>query len=322
MVRGAALMASPATSQATHGRRGPGGSLPPRMRVLYVSSPHRAGAWLADAFAADSACDVLLEKALGMGDGLARLRHDVFDAVLLDHSPGELDALDMVDGLRTGFPDQTLVILGAQSEQEMAALAYEVGADAYVCVNTATTRALIWTVARAMERHAVSAENRRLLQAEQHRLQQEQQEVERLLAQQRTIIAGLEALRGDPGDLPPPLDAPGLDVPPPLVSHYRELLRTYVIMGAGNLSAEMASLAELLASAGLSAQHTMVLHLRALEELIRGLGNRSARHVLNRADLLIVEVLMHLTERYRSRYIERTHPPRQLLFPQVTSDAA
>jgi hypothetical protein len=100
-----------------------------------------------------------------------------------------------------------------------------------------------------------------------------------------------------------------------LVNHYRELLRAHVIMGSGNLGSEMTLLAELLASAQIGAQQTMLLHLQVLEELIRGLGSRSARHVMTRADLLVVEVMIHLAENYRQRLLERYDPPRQLVLP-------
>jgi DNA-binding NarL/FixJ family response regulator len=304
--------------------RAPWGALPARIKVLHVTTARGVGGWLAEAFAADSATTVRLERVVGAASGVARLRAELFDAVLVSHQPGELDALEFVEGVRAGSPEQAVVVLGDQSEQEMAAVSYEVGADAYVCVHTATTRALIWCVARAIERHALIAENRRLQQAEQQRLQQERRECQRLLEQQRLLIEGLETLESARGaqrkhagrsESAPPL-------PEPLVGHYRELLRAYVIMGSGNLSAEMSSLAELLATAGVTAQQTMLLHLRALEELIRGLGSRSARHVLNRADLLVVEMMAHLAECYRKRYLDREHPPRQLLLPGVEPVAA
>jgi hypothetical protein len=93
------------------------------------------------------------------------------------------------------------------------------------------------------------------------------------------------------------------------------MLRAYVIMGAGNLSDEMNVLADLLAEAGISAQQTMQLHVQVLEDLIRGLGSRSARHVMNRADLLVLEVMAHLADGYRHRYHRRTYPLRQKMLP-------
>jgi hypothetical protein len=86
-----------------------------------------------------------------------------------------------------------------------------------------------------------------------------------------------------------------------LTNHYRELLRAHVIMGSGNLSHEMASLAELLADNNVTAPQTMRMHVQGLEELVHGLGSRSARHVMTRADLLLLDVLVHLAERYRLR---------------------
>jgi hypothetical protein len=58
----------------------------------------------------------------------------------------------------------------------------------------------------------------------------------------------------------PPLDSS--DLPDRLVTHYRELLRVYVVMGAGNLADELTSLATLLADANVSAQRAMQLHVR------------------------------------------------------------
>ena len=220
--------------------------LPARMRVLYIATRHRTGGWLAEAFAADSASRVILEEAVGMGTGLARLRDKVFDAVLVSHEPDELNALDMIEGYRAGGADDPIIVLGRQSEQEMAALCHEVGADGYVCVHTATTRNLIWVIAQAVERHQIVRENQRLLAAEQARLQREHDEAASLLQQQRALLQGNDP-QGREHEL-----LPIERLPSELIDHYRELLRTYVIMGSGNLTRELRHLAEMLGVAGLS----------------------------------------------------------------------
>jgi DNA-binding response OmpR family regulator len=316
-------------------------AMPPRMRVLYITNRQRTGGWLAEAFSGDSASEIQLHEAVGSAAGLARLRDDTFDAVLISHEPGDLDALELIEGYRAGGADEPCVVLGIQSEQEMAALCYEVGADAYVCVNTTTTRNLIWIVARAVQRCQLVRENRHLNQAERQRLQREHDEAERLLAQQRALIYEAQAASGS-GRFPgfqgerdvrqaqavSPAAGPGfapasrepLPLPEELVSHYRELLRTYVIMGSGNLARELSRLAELLATAGLSARQTMQLHVHVLEELVHGLGSRSTRHVMTRADLLVLEIMIHLAEGYRMRYYERAHPPVQQMLPGFDQD--
>lgn len=294
----------------------PWGYLPPRMRVLYISGASRTGSWLAEAFAADSACEVVLEEAVGVAAGLARLRDEVFEAVLIGHDSAQCDAFALLDAIQAGYDEQPLIVLGHQSEQEMAALCYESGADAYICVHATTTRTLIWQIARAMERRQLIAENRRLQQAQQHRLQMEHEEAARLLQQQRQILQTLEHIRGDqPAVAQSPAPTPPAELPPTLVRHYSELLRAYVIMGSGNLTDEMQRLANLLATAGVSAFQAMLLHLHVLEEMVRSLGSRSARHVMNRADLLILEILLNLAESYRERLWNQLHPPRQLYLP-------
>jgi CheY-like chemotaxis protein len=298
------------------------------MKVLYITTLHRTGGWLAEAFAADSATEVHLSEAVGVTSGLARLRDEVFDAILVSHEPEVLDALEFVEGLRGGGAEEPVIVLGAASEQEMAPLCFEVGADGYCCVTISTIRALIWQVARAIERFQLLRENRRLLMDQRQRLDLEHQEAQRLLVQQRSLITQLKTIRAEEPEATDPLDQlsphdPLRDraqsameaLPAQLVSHYREMLRAYIIMGAGNLTEEMASLASLLATAGVTSRQAMQLHLQVLEEIVHGLGNRSARHVMNRADLLVLEVMIHLAEGYRRQYLQIARPALQLTLP-------
>jgi len=317
------------------------GILPARMKVLYITTLHRTGGWLAEAFASDSATQIVLEEVVGVTAGLARLRDEVFDAVLVSHEPGVLDALDLVEGLRGGGNDEPVILLGSEPAPQVDALAYEVGADDYCCVAETTVRGLLWKAARAIERYQLIRENRRLVQAERQRLQQEHHEAQRLLDQQRALIDDLETLDGGERTVLPLANVEegsaqenclaktaavgaeaAIELPETLVSHYDELLRTYVIMGVGNLSEEMAELTQLLAGWGISAQRAMQLHVHVLEELVNGLGNRSARHVMNRADLLVLEVMGHLADGYRRLYHERQNPASQLLLPGFQCQAA
>ncbi len=59
----------------------------------------------------------------------------------------------------------------------------------------------------------------------------------------------------------------------------------------------------------------MQLHVHVLEELIGSLGNRSARHVMTRADLLVLEIMAHLADGYRRRYHNEHRPAQQLALP-------
>ncbi len=188
----------------------------------------------------------MLEEAIGFSAGLTRLRDELFDAVLVSHQPGELDALALAEALRTAGNEEPLVVLGEFEDAEMTALCLESNADAYLCVHSATTRTLIWVVARAIERHYLLRENRRLAQVDQHRLELEQGDAAQLLGEQRGLIRELESLAAERAATAGTVkkcavDRPGspAPLPPQLAAHYLELLRTYVMMGSGNLSVEM-----------------------------------------------------------------------------------
>lgn len=298
----------------------PWGALPVRLRVLFVTTSHRTGGWLAEALAEDSACDVRLEEALGQAEGLGRLRDEVYDAVLVSHDPDQLDAFEMVAAMRGGGAEEPVVILGDEPEPESAAFAFEVGADAYLAAASATTRQLIWILARATERHRLVREHARFVECERQRLQQEQFDAERQVEQQQALMQRFAALAAK---CPQAAASGGNEkrwiLPSELADHYRELLKTYVIMGSGNLTEEMRLLARILVMAGVSADRALALHLGALSELVRGLGNRSARHVMIRADLLGLEVLMHMAEGYRATAAEFAHPPQQMTLPGMVS---
>jgi CheY-like chemotaxis protein len=315
-------------------------TLPANLKVLFVASGAGAATWLAEAVAADGSMQITVEEAIGVAAGLSLLRDEAFDAILVAHEPGVLDALAFSAALRTSGRDEPLIVLGADPPATLDAQCHEAGADDYCCLAETTVRGLLWKFARATQRFTLTRENRRLLQAERQRLQHEHHEAERLLEQQRLLLDDLEELSegrrpptvtltlsadsstDEAGDADSGIDlltygatATDSQLSPDLVAHYRELLRAYVIMGAGNLTAEMTALATLLVDTNVSARRAMQLHLQVLEELVQGLGNRSARHVMNRADLLALEVMSHLADGYRQRYDERRHPAQQRLLP-------
>jgi len=281
---------------------------------LFVTTARRTGSWLAESLSVDGATKVSLEEAHGPVAGISRLRDEVFDAVLISHEPEALDALAFLQAVRAGGSEEPAIVLGTQSDQELSAACFEAGADAYVCVNVATSRTLNHLAERAVQRHQLLRHNRLLLQAERQRLEREHLEARHLL----------EELAGISRDLPPATSpAPGTehaDRPPPrlldeLHAHYLKLLRAHVIMGSGNLSAEVRALAELLVAAGVSPPQVLELHTSVTAESIAGLGNRSSRHVMTRSGLLALELMTHLAEGYRRRYSELRSPPRQTLLP-------
>ena len=295
-----------------------GDLLPSRTKALYVASSQRIGAWLVQGLVQESGADVVVVEAQGVAAAASRMREEVFDLLLVTHDAQDLDAVEFVEGLRAGGGEDPVVILGQHSDQQLATAAYEVGADAYLCVNTSTTSHLIWTAGRAIARFQMIRENRRIVQGDRIRQQQEQQEAQRLLDQLRMLIERLDTAEAARLTTRAARDAARQatqSLPERLVAHYREMMRAYVIMGAGDMAEEIRSLAELLVRAGVTARQTIAMHLGVQEETVRGLGNRSARHVMTRSDRLALELTVFLAEGYRDALLRRVHPPRQMALP-------
>jgi DNA-binding NarL/FixJ family response regulator len=275
------------------------------MRVLLISSPAFDSNCLQQAFSCDNACDVIFQDARGITAGLAQLRDQAYDAVLIIHEPVELNALEMLDAIRTGSSEQQpILVLGQLPDSELTSLCFESGADGYVCLGTTTARDLVWHVARASERQRLLEENHRLRRANKNQISMELDEAERLLEQQRELLA-CELPAPEKGDSWPAPEAAWM-------SHYRDLLRTYVVMGSGNLADELCDLAQFLLRSQVTAEETLRGHLQVLHETVQELGARSARHVMNRGALLVLEVLLHLADGYRREFdapgFRRTDP--------------
>lgn len=313
------------------------GSFPARMRLLWVTDSAASGQWLATTLADEPSCAWELVAAQSHAEGLALLRSEHIDAVLVQHQAGLLDGVEFAAACRGGGFEEPLLVLGSESPLELEAVACDAGADAYVALELTGLRSLLWTLSRACERYRLQREIRRLRQNEQQRVQWERAEAERMLAEQRNLLETLDAR--DAGGKHPSLAAYASaelesehELPPsaesartqargllsvtqreaaqrqlecdPLPSaalqqQYRDLLRTTVIMGSGKLQSELRELANELIAARISARGTMLLHLQVVEELVRGLGQRSARHLLTRADLLILELTIALADGYR-----------------------
>jgi response regulator RpfG family c-di-GMP phosphodiesterase len=274
----------------------PWGDMPPYVDALLITGSSRLGRSLADALANDSATEVRLREAVGLTAGLACLRERAYDIVLVAHDSVELDAPAVLDAIHTASSDtQPIIVLGMAADQEVAALCYEAGADAYLCLRTTATRTLLWQIARARERRQLLRENEQLRIAQRQREAWEEDEAVRLLEQQR-LLASTHAAELSSGAA---TQAFGEAIPWALRGDYIELLRAYVVMGSGHLGPTLEDWAERLAAYQPAAGTLLSMHLRAVTIVLEGLGGRGGRHIQNRADLLLVELLMRIADRFR-----------------------
>ncbi|QDU93461.1 hypothetical protein [Lignipirellula cremea] len=272
------------------------GELPSNMQLLYAGPLDAAAQSFLAQLAEASSCHLQFATAPHAAAALDLLAEKPCDAVLLRHAPPQVDALPLLEAARAAIGDELpLLVLGDDRLGRLAPRCYEAGGDDFLpfpVMAADNCTAYLWRISRAIERGKLLHAQRRLAQDQQQRLSREHREASDLLAQQRSLLAGLEQLA------PPKTPAPS---PGSLATDYQDLLRTHVIMGSGNLHADLERLCGLLVAAGLGPADAMSLHVESLEQMVRGLGSRSARHVMNRADLLILELMMHLAECYRTQ---------------------
>ena len=286
-----------------------GATLPPRLRLLCVGPSEPSWLDFTMHLHAEGCIEPCLRWMSTTNDALALLRESSFDCLIVHPDPGtEPDALDFLQAVRASGCDDPIVIVASQADDHMWQQTCQNDAELLLSDRDFAALALVPFLRRAMRLVETSRDRQQLLQADRRRLSRERDEAENLLNQQRQLLFGLDFIAPAASAVatsqasPPGGTSPGHSVLPLEINEfYQELLRTYVIMGSGNLGPEIAKLAELLSLAGLTPRQAMQLHLERVEALVRGLGNRSTRHVMSRADLLALELMIHLGECYQRR---------------------
>ena len=310
------------------------GPLPTRLRLLCVGPREPSWIGLTLQLDAEGGIEPQFRWASTAAEALMLLRDDPFDGVLIaavsdaenqpqGASPGSdcanrtlarsgsfAEAASLVKAIRASGCEDPLVLLSPRiSDADWLDLSSE-ECELLQSARMWDSPALVSVLKRAIVRSEQTRQSRRLEIAQTKRMARERDETEHLLSQQRRIIDDLDARDAtEPTNVARQalLDCFGRAAPCRTVlpseinSYYQELLRTYVIMGSGNLGGEIAKLADLLAIAGCGPREALSLHLERVESLVGGLGNRSTRHILARADLLALELMIHLGESYRRR---------------------
>lgn len=293
----------------------PGSAIPQRLRLLCVGTQQPTWVGLALQLDAEGCHDPILRWVSTGHETLTLLSSETFDCFVLQDTD-DADVLSLLQAIRAADHDDPVLLLLPVPDEEVTLAAQQLHGDVIATPLGWASRVIIPSLRRALERIQLKRENHRLSVADRRRLVRDRDEAEHLLHQQRQILGELEklalddAMSGTPvehtphvGQRFPEPAGMGEQVSLPLEfdHYYQELLRTYVMMGSGNLANEINKLAELLALAGYGPRQALQLHLRRVEQLVQGLGNRSTRHVMSRADLLALELMIHLGESYQRR---------------------
>ncbi len=291
--------------------------IPHRLKLLFVSN--RKPIWVGLALKLDAigCSEPRFDWASSSEEALSLLRDDGYDCLLLAvNSESRKDQLELLNAIRvSGCQDPVILVLSAPDDQVVLA-AYEKQAEVLVSAVVWESPALLVSIQHAIVVHQLGAENHRLQVENHRRLIREQNEAERLLIQQRSMVEEMQIL-AYPEEIKDTESAsllahdqkidesePAMDsfqIPEEVKDYYHELLRTYVIMGSGSLKEEILQITELLAVANLTSRQVLEFHIECVESIVKGLGNRSSRHVMARADLLALEMMIHLGECYQQR---------------------
>jgi hypothetical protein len=289
-------------------------ALPIHMRVLCLSAVEPSWITLTLQLDAAGCLEPQFRWTSAAADVLSMLGQQSFDCILLfqsdEASTQRGEVLKLMQAIRVSGCDDPLILVVPEPDDRDWEDLGELNCEILITRHGAESLALVPAIRRAIGFVDVFRENARLSAANQRRLIREREEAAHLLGQQRQMICELaiDRNRKDPTVVAESDSATGtspvavngrVHLPPEVSDYYQELLRTYVIMGSGSLGTEFAKLAELLVVAGLSTSETLELHLERVEQLVSGLGSRSTRHVMARADLMALELMVHLGQRYR-----------------------
>jgi hypothetical protein len=282
-----------------------GTGLPEKVKLLCVSPDEPSWTMLALILAQYGCHEPQFRWCAGAAPALAAIREETFDCtLLLAGSPAEPgDATALLPALSAAGNMEPVLVLMRQADEEL--LAQLGGAECEVLVSEAGWQSPVLPVwiGRAIERAHRLRDNVRLASGEQRRMLRERSEASSVLQEQRRFLAdgqrsafqdiSLQAGHGT--------EATVRDLPPQAAECYEQLLRSTVIMGTGSLSGEVRQLAQLLVASGFAPRAALRLHIEHVERLIAGLGARSARHVMSRADLLAMELMIQIGDCYRDK---------------------
>lgn len=285
--------------------------IPHRLKILFVSQQKPIWVGLALKLDEMGCSEPRFDWASSSEEALELLRSDSYDCLLIAvDNESMMSQLELLNAIRISGCEDPVILVLSEPDDRAVLTAYENDAEVLVSAAIWESQALLSSIQKTLKMHQLIEENHRLQVENHRRLIRERDEAERLLIQQRSMVKEMQTL-AYPEDAENSLSLEGIQdgeesvqpfqVPSEVKDYYHELLRTYVIMGSGSLKDEIHQIAELLAGAKLTPRQVLEFHIECVESIVKGLGNRSSRHVLARADLLALEMMIHLGECYQKK---------------------
>lgn len=234
----------------------------------------------------------VIHHCASAGQALAQLADESFDCVLIVNSTSDLtrpgiDAHGFCIAARAGGCTDALLIVTAVAGDALWRVACETESEVFVSSFAWQSSAILLFIDRTIQRRSITRDTQRRHWAEGQRVDRERDECSDLLRQQRQLLNETPTRQLGSVEAMLPAELPRI---------YREVLRTYVMTGTANLATEIKKLAQTFALAHLTPRQVLQLHLDQVELLVKGIGQRSARHIVDRANVLCLELMVLLCE--------------------------
>lgn len=269
---------------------------PPRWRLICVSAAEPRWTSLALRLAEAGLPHPRIEWVDSALLLMQSLRHDRYDAIVIEHpappctaKPGvgdagtmlssTIDARQLISGVRGGGHLEAVVVLITAPADDLLAVLAEHDADALVSLSPWESPALLPTIRRAVRQAELWRSHRELQLRLERRLARDREEAAAMLQRQQDLLANL--MHGSVA-----LES--------IRESYEQFLRTRLTSDAATPNEDLAQLAAALVAAGMSPQQTLALHADAVQRLIAVVDESSARHIISRADRLVLDLMTHL----------------------------
>lgn len=286
---------------------------PSPLRLAVVAADPERAAPLAQSIAAELGAETP-RLVGGVAEALTLLRSEPFDALVALHDPQTLDAMMLARALRGAGDETPLAVLGLARPIAAESAAWDAGADEYACLSDISAEQLAGRLRRAIDARQRLRDARRVLIADQQRLAQEHAEAQRLLTEQRRLLAALQA--AEPAAAPSSMTSLRT-----AQAEYVGLVRKALTESTPGVAA-VAPIAERLAAEGTTGPQLFETHLSVVNETLEGLGPKALRVVRANADRLLLEAVVHLAEAYRRQYVEAVPAAARAVAPPPSARAA
>jgi len=253
---------------------------------------------------------------------LSLLRSEPVDCILYAETSHLLKSpeygtrfIQNLQAIRTSNPATPILLLADHLSETLWVKVLQLSCEVFISSQPWRSPALYGFMDHSIRNSFIRKEHARLTAEINQQLKTEKDETERLLAQQRSIVAEIERITsGKPdrktensqlanfsrevvSDTAQVQDLAGSHKE--LETRYAKILRSYVVIGSENLTEEITNIAQQFYESGSTVREAFKMHLNQVDQLVSGLGKKSSRQVIARSDLLAMELMIHLCDLYR-----------------------